>query len=88
MNTRVDKRGFGIIEWLIIIALLIVVGALVFVALKPSAKKADSTQSEVTTQATPGNIDEVKTEQKALEAEDGGDIDQDLDALTSDLENL
>lgn len=83
-----SRRGFGIIEWLIIAAILVVIGALVFVALKPQDKKTDTTKSEITTQATPENIDDVKAEQKALESDDGSDIDQELDSLTSDLENL
>jgi cytoskeletal protein RodZ len=88
MKGRVSRKGFGIIEWLIIAAILIVIGALVFIALKPSATKTDSTKTQVTTQATPDSIDDVKKEQEALEADDGSDIDQELDSLTSDLENL
>lgn len=88
MKKPVYRKGFGIIEWLIIAAILIVIGALVFVAIKPSTTKTDSTKTETTTQATPDSIDEVKKEQEALEADDGSDIDQELNSLTSDLENL
>jgi cytoskeletal protein RodZ len=88
MKATNKRKGFGIIEWLIIAAILVVIGALVFVALKPQDKKTDTAKSETTTQATPESIDEVKAEQKALESDDGSDIDQELDSLTSDLENL
>lgn len=84
---QTQKKGFGIIEWLIIGGILVVIGALVYVAVAPKSSKT-AEKVEVTSTATPATIEEVKADQKAIEAEDGSDVDKDLDALTSDLENL
>ncbi len=82
-----QRKGFGLIEWLIIGGILVVIGALVYVAVAP--KPSTTTDKiEVSSTTTPSSIEEVKQDQKAVEAEDGSEIDQELDSLTSDLENL
>ena len=82
-----QRKGFGLIEWLIIGGILVVIGALVYVAVAP--KPSTTTDKvEVSSTTTPSSIEEVKQGQKAVEAEDGSEIDQELDSLTSDLENL
>lgn len=81
------RKGFGLIEWLVIGGILVIIGALVYVAVAPKSNKT-AEKVEISSTATPATIEEVKQDQKALEAEDGSDVDQDLDALTSDLENL
>lgn len=82
-----QRKGFGLIEWLIIGGILVVIGALVYVAVAP--KPSTTTDKvEVSSAATPSSIEEVKQDQKAVEAEDGSEVDQELDSLTSDLENL
>lgn len=82
-----QRKGFGLIEWLIIGGILVVIGALVYVAVAP--KPSTTTDKvEVSSTTTPSSIEEVKQDQKAVEAEDGSDVDQELDSLTSDLENL
>ena len=83
----IQRKGFGLIEWLIIGGILVVIGALVYVAVAP--KPSTTTDKiEVSSTTTPSSIEEVKQDQKAVEAEDGSEIDQELDSLTSDLENL
>ena len=82
-----QRKGFGLIEWLIIGGILVVIGALVYVAVAP--KPSTTTDKvEVSSTTTPSSIEEVKQDQKAVEAEDGSEVDQELDSLTSDLENL
>lgn len=82
-----QRKGFGLIEWLIIGGILVVIGSLVYVAVAP--KPSTTTDKvEVSSTTTPSSIEEVKQDQKAVEAEDGSEIDQELDLLTSDLENL
>ncbi len=83
----IQRKGFGLIEWLIIGGILVVIGALVYVAVAPKSSKTTE-KVEVSNTATPSSIEEVKQDQKAVEAEDGSDVDQELDSLTSDLENL
>ena len=84
---QTQKKGFGLIEWLIIGGILVVIGALVYVAVAP--KPSTTTDKiEVSSTTTPSSIEEVKQDQKAVEAEDGSEVDQELDSLTSDLENL
>lgn len=80
-----QRRGFGFIEWLIIGGILIVIGALVYVAVAPKPSK---TANKAEVNAKPVSIEEIKEDQKAIEADNGTDIDRDLNSLTSDLENL
>lgn len=81
------RADFGIIEGLIIIGVLIVVGTLVLVAIEPASTKTDNQVKTSPTTISP-SIDEVKSDQNALEADDETDLNQELDALTTDLENL
>lgn len=87
MNRK--QKGFGIIEGLIIIGILVVLGALIFVAVAPQpAKTTTKNKAESSSSVAPASIEDVKADQKEIEANNDTDIDQELDALTSDLENL
>ncbi len=87
MNRK--QKGFGIIEGLIIIGILVVLGVLIFVAVAPQPTKTTTkNKAEPSSSVAPASIEEVKVDQKEIEANNDADIDQELDALTSDLENL
>lgn len=87
MNRK--QKGFGVIEGLIIIGILVVVGTLIFVAIAPQPTKTTiKNKAESSSSVAPASIEEIKVDQKEIETGNDADIDQELDALTSDLENL
>lgn len=83
MQTK--RRGLGAIEIVIILAVLVIIGALVFVALKPK----DKPQASVTpnTQEIHSTQD-VQAAVKEVEQQDLNAVDAELDSLTKDIGNL
>ena len=75
------RSGIGYIEIFIIVGICVVIGALIFVALKPKAK---------TTSPSPvvKTIDDVKSARNELDQQDVNAADQDLDQLSTSLNNL
>lgn len=90
MQAHTKRAGMGVIEILIICAVLIVIGGLAYVALVP---KKDAVSTNVQTQASPNNttynsLEEVKSAQKDLDKEDAAEVQKDSDSLTADLNSL
>lgn len=78
------KTGFSIFEVLIVAAVILIVGALIYVAVGPKASKQ-------TTQPSPSpaaNIEQVKSEQSALDQDNEAEVDAALNELTADLNAL
>jgi len=79
------RRGLGVIEIVIILAILVIIGALVFVALKPKNKpQASVSPSNQEIQ----NTQDVQAAVKEVEQQDLNAVDVELDGLTKDIGNL
>ena len=78
------KAGFSIFEVLIVVAVILIIGALIYVAIGPKPQKP-SAQS---TPSPAASIEEVKTEQAALDEDSEAEVDAALNALTADLNAL
>lgn len=78
------KTGFSIFEILIVAAVLLIIGALIYVAVGPKASKP----SAQTTPSPAASIEEIKTEQSALEQDSEAEVDAALNELTADLNAL
>ncbi|MCC7543558.1 hypothetical protein IT415_02515 [bacterium] len=82
---RTARRGIGVIEVIIILAILVIIGALVFVALKP--KPTRQTSSNTSTQSVQSASD-IKAAATEIDRQDIDAIDAELDSLTKDIGNL
>lgn len=82
-----QRKGFGIIEGLVVVAIVIVIAGLIYVALAPKKSPQESASSS-SPQTTPANIDQVQADKKALDQEDGADVQKELNSLTTDLDSL
>lgn len=82
---RTARRGMGVIEVIIILAILVIIGALVFVALKP--KPTRQTSSNTSTQSVQSASD-IKAAATEIDRQDIDAIDVELDSLTKDIGNL
>ncbi len=84
MQSSRRKSGFSIFEVLIVAAVILIIGALIYAAVGPKAAK-QSTQS---TPSPAVSIEEVKTEQTALDQDTDAEVDAALNELTADLNAL
>ncbi len=79
------RRGLGAIEIVIILAILVIIGALVFVALKPKDKpQASVSPSNQEIQST----QDIQAAVKEVDQQDLDAVDAELDDLTKDIGNL
>lgn len=83
---RTARRGMGVIEVIIILAILVIIGALVFVALKPKPPTRQ-TSSNTSTQSVQSASD-IKAAATEIDRQDIDAIDVELDSLTKDIGNL
>ena len=79
------RNGIGFVEIIIIVGVLIVIGALIFVTLKPKTKTSSTSQSPSPVVKT---VDDVKSARNELDQQDVNAADQDLDQLSTSLNNL
>lgn len=84
MQSSRRKAGFSIFEVLIVVAVILIIGALIYVAVGPKTPKP-SVQS---TPSPAASIEEVKTEQAALDEDSEAEVDAALNELTADLNAL
>lgn len=83
-----SRPGFGLIEGLVVVAILAAIGALVYFAVVPKKSPQATSSSSPAAQSTPASIAEVESDRQQLEAEDGSDVQKELDSLTTDLNTL
>ncbi len=90
MSEFKQRPGMGVVEILIIVAVLIVIGALAYFALAPKSSTTSNVSLSPATSpnASYSSVDEVKSAQAELDKEDGSDVQKDVDSLTADLNAL
>lgn len=79
------RSGIGFIEIIIIVGILVIIGALIFVALKPKTKTVNTSQSPSPVIKT---AEDVKSARKELDQQDVNATDQELNQLSASLNNL
>lgn len=84
MQVSRRKTGFSIFEVLIVAAVILIIGALIYVAVGPKARK----QSTQPSPSPAVSIEEVKSEQSALDQDSEAEVDAALNELTADLNAL